>query len=280
MDIIKGSSFPIVITGLDPFDSKFSSLRKMCELIEFKPVPYKVIAEHVQEVLQKEGRTFAVDAVLKIAMGAGGDMRAAINDAQSLSSSGSLTMHDVALLGDRDKTETMQHALLRVFKAKSAEVAKGAFDNVDEDIDKILLWVDHNLPTEYKQPLDRKRAFDALADADIFLGRIRRWQHYRFYVYAYDFLSVGVAVAKDERYPGVSTYVQSDRILKIWLSKQKFMKKQAIAEKMALRMHGSIKRSFADVSFVQQMFLHNKQMAESLSGYFDLDKEEVAWLKK
>ncbi len=278
--LIKGSSYPIVITGTDPFDKKFSALRKVCELVEFKTLSYKSIALHVVGILKKENIEFEQAAVDKIAMAAGGDMRAAINDAQVFSNNGKLTVKDLELLGGREKTEKINNALLRVFKTTQAAVAKGAFDNVDEDIDHVMLWLDENLPTEYTKPLDLKRAYDALGDADKFLGRIRRWQHYRFYVYAYDLVTAGVAVAKDEKYKGFTSYKQTSRLLQIWMANQKNLKKKAIAEKVAEKTHTSKKEAIETIPFLQHIFLNNDELATNLASAFDFDKEEVGWLKK
>ena len=279
LKVVKGSLYPIVITGLDPYDRKFSTLRKACELVEFKPVDYKAIIARLEVILQQENIVCDELAVKKLALSAGGDVRAALNDAQTFSSTGELIIDD-SLLGDREKTEKIENALLRVFKTTSASVAKGAFDNVAEDVDKVMLWADHNLPLEYTKPADLYRAYDALAEADRFLGRIRRWQHYRFYVYAYDLLTAGLAVAKDERYPGVTTYKESDRLLKIWMANQKYLKRKAIAEKIAEKSHCSTKRALADIPFLQNIFLNNPDEAEKVASFYDLDKEEVGWLRK
>ncbi|MBD3209247.1 replication factor C large subunit [Candidatus Woesearchaeota archaeon] len=278
--VIKGSIYPVIITGYDPYHKKFSALRKACELVEFKPLPYRDVTARLKEILRREKIAFEEEAVTKVAMGAGGDLRAAINDAQSFSGDGSLKVKGLGLLGGRDKSERMQQALLRVLKSTRAEVARGAFDRVDEDVDKVMLWVDHNLPLEYAKPLDLYRGFDALAEADRFLGRIRRWQHYRFYVYAYDLLTAGVAVAKDEKYPGVASYERSDRLLKIWLANQKNRKKQAIAEKIAEKSHCSARDALRDVPFLQHTFSNNAGAAEELAGCYDFDTEEVAWLAR
>lgn len=279
LKVVKGSMYPIVITGLDPYDRKFSTLRKACELVEFKSLEYKDIMARLEMILRKEQVSFDESSLKKLAMSAGGDMRAAINDAQTFSGAGKLVIDD-SLLGDREKTEKIENALLRVFKTTSAAVAKGAFDNVAEDVDKIMLWADHNLPLEYTKPADIYRAYDALAEADRFLGRIRRWQHYRFYVYAYDLLTAGLAVAKDERYPGVVKYKESDRLLKIWMANQKYLKRKAIAEKVAEKSHCSTKRALADIPFLQNIFLNNPDEAQKVALFYDLNKEEVGWLRK
>jgi len=47
-----------------------------------------------------------------------------------------------------------------------------------------------NLPKEYTKAEDLAKAYENLSLADVYFGRIRRWQYYRFYVYIYNLLSV------------------------------------------------------------------------------------------
>ncbi len=277
--VIKGSSYPVIITGLNPYDKKFSSLRKVCELVEFSPLPIRAITDCLSKILDSEKISYSLDSLQKIARSVDGDVRAAINDAQT-SVVGSELKVDSLLLGTREHVEEIENALLRIFKTTDASFARGAFDSVDEDINKIMMWVDHNVPLEYSKVKDLQRAFDALGEADKFLGRIRRWQHYRFYVYAYDLLTAGIAVAKDDKYKGVTKYSQSSRILQIWIANQKNAKKRAIAEKVAVKTHTSTKRAMADIPFLQQLAINNPAGFASIADYYDLDREEVAWLKR
>ncbi|MBN1274977.1 replication factor C large subunit [Candidatus Woesearchaeota archaeon] len=276
--VVKGSPYPVLLTGQDPYDRKFSSLRKACELVAYKPLDYKDIVAYLKQVLAQEKVVFEEAALTRIAMASGGDLRAAVNDAQTFSDGGSLMVEDLGVLGERERRETMQQALLRVFKTTQASVARGAFDNVQEDVDKVMLWADHNLSLEYVRPLDLCRGYDALSAADVFLGRIRRWQHYRFYVYAYDLLTAGVALAKDEKYPGVREYEESDRVLKIWIANQKRLRRKAVAEKLANKSHCSVRRAMGDVPYLQSLFVNDKRQALAVASYLDLDGEEVAWL--
>src|SRR3989338_693697 len=100
-----------------------------------------------------------------IARSSGGDMRAAINDLQSLHLGKAITKEDIAELDQREAKQDVLNALTIIFKTTSAEVALPAFDNVDENVDGLLLWIDENIPREYKTPEDLARAFYALAEA-------------------------------------------------------------------------------------------------------------------
>lgn len=274
---VKNSSYPIFITGVDPFNKKFKKLRKECELVEYERLSVEDVVAKLTFILDKEGVTHDISDVQRVARSCNGDLRAAINDIQISCMDGRLIL-DEDHFGQRERTEGITQALFRVFKTTKAEIAKGAYDNINEDINSIMLWLDQNISEEYKKIEDLQRAYEALSTADIFLGRIRRWQYYRFYVYAYDFTSAGIALAKDEKYPSKVTYKQTTRLLQIWMAKQKQAKKRAISEKIALKTHTSSKRALGDVSFLQYMLLQGK--GDKLTKYFDLSSEEIAWLKK
>ncbi len=277
--IVKNSSFPVIITGQDPFDKKFSSLRKACELVAFNPLPSSVIESALLRILNAESVSFNPSDVKKIALNVDGDLRAAINDVQSNVVDGSLRIDD-SLLALRDHSEVIERALLRVFKTTDASFARGSFDMVSEDINEIMLWVDYNLPLEYSRIVDLQRAFDALSLADVFLGRIKRWQHYRFYVYAYDLLTAGIALAKDEKYKHRVSYSRSKRLLQIWMANQKNAKKNAIAEKVAVKTHCSVNRALDFIPFLQQIAVNDKSSFERIASFFDFNIEEKAWLSK
>ena len=81
---------------------------------------------------------------------------------------------------------------------------------VKEDLDESFLWLEENLPKEYEGK-DLERAFDCLSRADVFKGRIRRWQHWRFLVYINDLMTAGIALSKDEKYKKVISYTPQKR---------------------------------------------------------------------
>jgi len=280
--LIDTSTYPIVLVANDPYDRRFSSLRKKSVLLEYRTRPYTSILKFLKKICKEEKIRYDEEVLTLLARRAGGDLRAAINDLQSLASDDKrLTRKKVEEYADRDKTDSIIQALVKVFKTTDIDVALGSFDNVDEDLDKIFLWVDENLPKEYAKPADLARGFDALSRADVFKGRIMRWQYYRFYVYCYNLLSAGIALAKQEKYRSFTSYKPSSRILKLWIAKQRNMKKKAIAEKIGDKTHTSTKRALQDtLPFLKPVFKKNKKEAEKISSYLDLDKEQVEWLKK
>jgi len=165
-----------------------------------------------------------------------------------------------------------------ILKSKDADVVLGSLDNLDENFDEVFLWLDENLPIEYKNNLDLARGFNYLSKADIFRGRIRRWQHWRFLVYERVFLTVGIALSKDKKYFGFQRYKRTQRILKYWKAKMKYAQRNSIAEKIAMKIHSSSKKVLRDeLPYFKIIFKNNGQ---DIAKELDLDEKEIAWFNK
>ncbi|HII72116.1 TPA: replication factor C large subunit, partial [Candidatus Woesearchaeota archaeon] len=231
--IMEETKFPMVLTANDPFDKKFTSLRKNAEMIEFEIPSFTDVFAILKRVADAEGLDYDEDALKMLARRAGGDVRAGINDLQMLiSGQKKLKREDLDSLDDRERTEEITTALTKVFKTTDPIIAKASFQSVEEDLKECALWVDHNLPKEYEKPADLARAYDYVSKADIMNRRIMRWQHWRFLAYVNDYLSAGVAVSKDEKYKKMVEYERTQRLLTIWMANRKYQKRLAIAEKI------------------------------------------------
>lgn len=280
--LIKQTTFPIVLTATNPFDKKFSTLRSNSTLMEFKELEHIAIHTILKSICEKENITYEDSPLKTLARRAGGDARAAINNLQSITSlKKEVSKESIDELSDRDRRDSILQALSKVLKTTDLSIALSAYHSLDEDYKEILLWLDENVPKEYKNPDDLANAYEAMSRADVFSGRIRRWQHYRFLVYIHALLSGGVAVAKKEKYPGFVEYKPTGRILKLWWAKQKNMKKKAIAEKIAQKTHTSVKEILKNTfPYFLVMFNSDRNMQERFIEELDLDKDQVMWLQK
>ena len=280
--LIKKSSFPLILTATNPWDYKFSKLRRKTEMIEFAPLDYLPIFEILKKICKNEKIKYEEIILKGLARRAGNDARAAINDLEILSiETKELTKKSLEELGERNQQDSIFNALFKIFKTTDFNVAIGAFDNVKENLDEQLLWLDENLPREYTQPEDLAEAYDKLSKADVFNRRIKRWQHYRFLVYINALITAGIAVSKKEKYKGHIQYKPTGKLLKLWWAKQKSMKKKAIAEKIAERTHSSTKEVLKNtLPYLQVSFKKKKNFREELINELDLSREEVEWLRK
>ncbi|HIH24615.1 TPA: replication factor C large subunit [Candidatus Woesearchaeota archaeon] len=276
--ILPKSRHPIIITANDRDNDKLKPLLKASEVIDLVEVAHEHALARLTHIAAAESITVEREVLSAISRKSGGDLRAAINDLQSIAGAGKVGKEDVALLDSREAKEAMQAALMRIFKTTSADVALPSFDNVDADVDELLLWIDENIPREYSDPTDLARAFDALADADRFFGRIRRWQYYRYYVYIYNLLTAGVALAKDKRYAKPVEYKPTGRILKMWIYNQKNAKRKKLSGLLAPHLHTSSRRVRQDVlPYLKIAAQNDRKLRDSLCAIYAIDDETAEW---
>jgi len=278
--LIDTSPYPIILTAFNPYDYKLNTIKKKASLIEFKPLDYLSIFEILKHIADSEKIKYNEDDLKSLARRSGGDARACINDFQTLSKGKELTKESLDTLHDRMRIESMIQALLKVFKTTDPLIALQAYDNVMENHDQIFLWLDENIPKEYTKPQDLVRAYDALSRADVYKGRIRRWQHWRFLAYINPLLSAGIALAKDEKYKTFTQYAPTTKLLKIWMANMKLAKKKSIAQKIASHSHTSTKRILDSFPFFKEAFKKNKTFANNMADLWSLDKDEVTWMRK
>lgn len=260
--LIEKPAFPVIITSQDPFGPKFSTIRSRSTLVEFPPVPENTQLFILKKILAAENVSYTEDDLKLLVKNSQGDLRAAINDAQMLSSDGKISLPEE--LTQRLHRTDLKDALRVVFKQKPS---LDVFDSVSEDYSEILLWLDYNMPLEYQHPVDRARAYGCLTKAEVFLSRIKRRQHWRFLVYVNALLSAGVSSSKDQPYPSNLSYMQTTRLLKIWQANRKNALRKSIAEKIAAKIHSSTKRVIQDFDYYRT-FAHA----------FDLDETELEYM--
>jgi replication factor C large subunit len=270
--IIDNRTCPIVFTVNDAWQEKIRKLRSKCYLIKFQDLDKEAIMKILTNISKKEKLKISKQILQLLAGQSQGDARAAINDLQSIAMAckGEICKEDISSLGFREKDENIFQALKIIFKSKSA---LGVFDNVQLDLDTLMLWLDENIPREYKGE-SLKRAYETLSLADVFRGRIIRRQHWRFLSYVYSFISQGIAVAKDKENNDFVSYKPPQRILKLWIYKQKLLRKRSISEKIAKKTHISKKKAERDFIFMQ-LIISSKEAAQELK----LEQNELEFLR-
>jgi len=244
--IIKETSFPIVLIANNPWESKFRTLRLYCDLAEFTALDVVAIADVLKRICQREGVSYVEIALKKLASASNGDVRAAINDLQIFASGkDKIELQDISLYG-RDYEEKIFNALRLIFKSFDSAVAVKAVEDLTMDYSMLTHWLDQNISGEYQLPVEKYRAYRALADADIFGARVMKRQHWAFMRYAKFFLSAGVQQAKEQARGGFQSYAKPD-MTKIFIRAAKRKKAKAIAANLSSEFHASgrtIQRDF------------------------------------
>lgn len=278
MKAIEKSSFPVVLTANEIEDSKLKPLKKSSQLINFHKLQYRTIAHTLQWVCEQENLPFEEKAINSLARRADGDLRGALLDLQVCSADKQISFTAVTNLSERKKTETILNALTVIFKSSSVETALPALDDLDTDLRDVFFWMDENLPKEYLSAKSLAKAYEHLARADVFNGRIIRRQHWRFLVYINNLLTAGISSAKEEKNPEFTAYRPTMRFLRMWQAKMKNAKKKEIAEKLAKKTHTSQKVALEQVPYLQAWFKGSS--GPEIAKELELNEEEVDWLER
>ncbi|MBI5803913.1 replication factor C large subunit [Candidatus Pacearchaeota archaeon] len=267
--LINTTNFPIIMTCNDVWQSKLSPVRAKSKLVEMKPLNMETITYVISAISQKESFDKPDIFLKQIAIKSQGDLRAAINDLESYSQTNDMT---IDLSEKRSVEENIFNILRRLFKERNEFL--DLFDSTSLSLDEILLWIEENIPKEYKN-VALAKAYRSLGNADLFRGRIYRNQSWRFLIYQNIFQSAGISFAKNSKSDGFTRYERPRRILKIWLNNQKIAKKKTIAKKYASFVHCSTKRAMCDFPLLKPIL---KQ--ESVQKKLKLSDEEIDFLSK
>jgi len=280
-DIVKTTQSPIILIANNAYDPRFTNLRNYCLLIEFKKPPVGEVLKHLKRICEREGIQAEETAVKFIAQRSEGDVRSAVNDLQALAQGKRrLTYEDVSWLGYRDRQDTIFNVLRMILYGRTCVSAKRAADMADVDIDMLFEWIYENVPAHLTDPHDLAMAMDALSMADVYRGRIRSTQDWSFTRYVIDYMTAGVAMARQNtRVHGWIPFKFPDRIQMLSRSKAERAMQLNIGLKIKRKCHISAIRASKEIlPYLRIIFKNNEAMAAGLAKWLDLDEEMVEYL--
>ncbi len=204
-EVLRKTQQPVILIVNDYYElsRKASVVRRLAKQVRFgKPSP-AAVKPLLRRIAQAEGKTVAEDALAYLAEACGGDVRAAINDLQALTEGReALSLEAIRGVGTRDDRLDNWGALREIFRSGSCKASRERAWDIDASPEEFILWIDENLPYEYREVPDLTAGLDAVSKADVYLGRVRRRMNYAFWAYASDLLTCGVTTARKGRYGG------------------------------------------------------------------------------
>ena len=279
--IAKAALVPIILIANNAYDPRLGSLRFYCEAIEFKKPAAGAVMKHLKRICNREDIQ-ADEAALKfVAQRSEGDVRSAVNDLQALAQGKkTLTYDDVSWLAYRDRKEAIFNILRLIFYGKSADQAKHAVDMADVDPNMLFEWIYENLPHHLRDPHDLANAMNSLAKADLYRGRIARTQNWTLTRYVIDFMTAGVAMAREKTQPaGFVPLKFPERIKLLSQTRAERQMKSAIGVKIKKRCHTSTKAATRDIlPYIRIIFENNAENAAGLAKWLDLDEEMIDYM--
>jgi len=271
LEIIKNTQNPIILTANSYWEVS-QGIRDNCKLVQFKKLQSRTIFARLKEIAIAEKIEADEDILMKIAEQSTGDMRAAINDLDSLGKK--IVKGDEKIVGSRDTETSIFEALSKLYMSNSIDVRKDFFD-VDKKPEELLLWIDENTPKAYKGK-DLLDSIDLISKSDIYLNRAFNTRNYSMWKYASDLMTGGVSVAgtTDSRYIPFSPpkYFQV-----LGSSKKRRETNKLILDKIGKKCHCSRKVARTFLPMISALFLNPKKGA-LISNFFEFDMEEIKFI--
>ena len=280
-DVVKTARSPVVLIANNAYDPRFRTLRSYCLLIDFKKPISSSIAKRLQHICELEGIEADENALNFLAQRSGGDVRSAVNDLQALAQGEKhLTFDDVSWLAYRDRQESIFSVLKMIVYGRTTLSAKQAVDMADVDIDMLFEWIYENVPAHFTDPHDLAEAMDALAVADVYRGRIRASQDWSYMRYVIDFMTAGVAMARqNSKVSGWVPFKFPGRIMSLSRSKAQRALRKRIGLKIRRKCHISAARASNEVlPFLRIIFQNDVHKAAGIAKWLDLDEEMIEYV--
>lgn len=289
IEIINSTRVPLILTANDISPQKFKTLRKYCELREFKNPSSKEILEILRRIAQAESVSISDELLLKLIRMSQNDIRGSINSLQSLSSGRKeIVEEDLSIIAYRDTTADFREFLRTLFVEADGEKAyKQTRLFNDVDYNKLLLLLRdlsiHFLPKHNYNQI--AQVYEILARADVALSRAQRemvWSQLAyFYVYCTKELASVIT-------PAVSLPSLPDWQLQIpsyWITLSRQKKGLKIATKVGRVCNVSSQAAIEYyLPYLRFIFQHNQELAVELAlefQFFEIEpgkrKTKIVW---
>ena len=278
-DVVKSAQQPVVLVANDLYDMS-RGLRSACETIEFRDVSPRSIVPVLRDICRKEDVEFEGEALEAIAKQTSGDLRSAINDLQAIAETTQVLTKDDVVTNERDRTEGIFPFLDAVFKTAGPQEALHTAYDVDETPDDLLAWVEDNVTKDYSGA-ELVSAYDRLAAADRWLGRVRATQNYRYWRYATDNVAAGVAAAREGSKGGWTRYGPPSYWRKLGSSRGARNQRDDVARRIAQSANVSMGTAReAIIPYLSLMTHHcrNRDLTVAMAARYDFDEEQVAFV--
>ena len=290
-DVIDKTTQPILLIANDVYGITQAIRSKSLE-IELTRIQTRSLAPVIVKICESEGIRIEEAAAMKIAEGAGGDLRSAVNDLQAVSVGKEIITDADIVISGRDVKETIFKALVKVFKGKDRKGALDAVQTLDETPEDLILWVDENLPVQFPDAAEKGKpaagkinpdvagGYAILSKSDLYLGRVRRRQTYRMWRYAGFMMTVGPMAARSKEYSGFIKYSSPARWKRMGQSRSVRSMRDNIAVKIAARHGKSMRFSRNDLIPYYRKLMENEEYAATIAGESDFDMDELVYLLK
>jgi replication factor C large subunit len=273
--IIKDVTQPVIMMANDPYSDRIKSFKNKCKVINLRKIHTNSIVSTLKKICVNEGVEFEEPVLRELAKRSKGDLRTAINDLEIMAQGeDKITIKDLELVAPKDARSNTFDTVRTILKSKNLARIKNSLYQVEADPSLLLELVIENIPREYEKKEEIAKAYEMASEADIFLGRAFSTRAYTYWKYAYDLMSVGVALSKEETYKKFARYANSSVYTILSKSRAKRSLQDIVAVKIAEKLHTSKKVAISQFPYFEVMFQDN-EIAYEMMTYFGLEDDEV-----
>ncbi len=267
LKIIESTVHPIVMTANDPESPRLKDLVKKCRIFTFGPITPDDMLEVLKRIKTKQKLKVSDEELAEIINSSGGDLRAAISDLELIVKGGSDS--EQIEITSRDIRRNTEDTLRRLFMTTDVTTAKRTLSESNVDHDKLLLWLEENVHHHLTTPEELENGLEALALADLYLGRIWKGPNWRLLAYVYDFMSTGMATSRSKTPFRKVEYSQPSWPLLMWRGNMNRQKQTGVLSRLA-RATGVSRQRVART--------HQDAIERIVSRSPRLEKEFTDWL--
>jgi replication factor C large subunit len=200
VDLIKEPTVPVIMAANEK-SAKIKELAKGCKVVEFAPVPPRLLLMFLDHVLAKEKVKLGPGDKVSIVLNSGGDIRSLLNSAQSRAAG-------YATVSNSDVTEIdIADAINSYFAAKDRAAAMQVFARADASFpdpryegmspearrkDMVAALFSSIVSSHAVDKESLAELLDVLSKADVVVGRVSRNRQWSLLRYVRDMLSAGL----------------------------------------------------------------------------------------
>jgi len=193
-DVLRDPKNPIIVTANDEYETP-NPVTNACNVRKFS-LGIRSRKAKIREIGKKENLDLSQADINKLAQRP--DLRSAINDMQTFS-------QGEGEIGDDNRTWSEgEFSAVEALVKDDRETWRKSLDMNDDTFDTLgsaILWADDNLTMQYRG-LEAGLAYQILASADFWLGRVWERQNFRYQKFGYELLKLLPEARLSEPYTG------------------------------------------------------------------------------
>jgi len=192
ISLLKEPTVPIVMAANAEVGEHIKELKKVSTVLKFKRIPPRLLTLYLDHVLKNENVNLSVGDKIRLVIVSSGDVRTLLNESQSLATAGfSESLQPVSFSVDIDKaiasffaTEDVEDALDILMRSEGFynDPRFAGYDSEKRRTDKLAALFSSIVTSN--ADIDRlAEMLDALAYADVLIGRMGRTRQWRLLRY-------------------------------------------------------------------------------------------------